>query len=270
MPQPRRPDPPGDAIPAGPAALPVQLQATPVVTPGGGHVRAVRLDADLTGHRPGTLHAGVAAGIALAAARAEDPYHLPVTSLDGTVAPVPQTELTTHARPVPSARHDVALLTGDHERARFEIELAGHVPSLEVADLRELAGGRLPDVVDERPSLICAVCGPGGPLLRTASRTPDVVTGVLSPGDEACDADDRVHPTVLLAVMTCVASWMAGEEPSGLHLRVAAVPHGYQPLTVVGHRDRAGGIRVALADLDGDVHAVLAPSWDPTEEPTGP
>lgn len=262
MTHPSRPGPPTDAIAAGPAVLPVELQATPVVSTGGGHVRAVRLGADLTGHHPGTLHAGIAAGIALAAARVEDPYRLPITSLDGTVAPVPQTELTTHARPVPSARHDVALSTGEHERARFEIELAGHVPSLEVADLRELAAGDLPEVVDERPSLVCTVCGPGGPLLRARSRNPDVVTGVISPGDEACDADDRVHPTLLVAVMTCVAAWVTGDEPTGLHLRVAGVPYGYQPLRVVGRRDPAGGVRVAVADLDGHVHAVLAATWD--------
>jgi hypothetical protein len=247
---------------AGPAALPVSLQATPEVVVGGGHVRDVRLGGDLTGHRAGTVHAGVVAGIALAAAQAEDPHRVPVTSLDGTVASVPTADLTTHATPVPTARHDVTVRTGDHVRARFEIELAGHASPPQVADLRELAARPLPDVAAEPAHTICALCGPDGRLRRAPSPRDGLVEGVLAPGEEACGPDDRVHLTVLLAAMACASAWVTGREATGLHLRLTAVPMGYEPLRLIAADDPVGGTRVLATDEDATVFAVLATTTD--------
>lgn len=243
---------------AGPSLLPAALQATPEVVVGGGHVRDVRLGTDLTGHRAGTLHTGVAAGIALAAAQAEDPHRVPLTSIDGEVGIVPQAELSTHATPVPTARHDVALRSGETVRARFEIELAGHAPVPQVADLRELAARPLPDVEPEPASLTCALCGPDGTLRRASRRRDDLVEGVIAPGEEACDATDHVHPTVLLAAMVCASAWLTGEEPAALHLRLFGVPMGYEPLRLLAHRDAVSGVRVLATDEEATVHAVLA------------
>ncbi len=247
-------------ISAGPALLPASLATSPVVSTGGGHVRAVQLAGDLMGHRAGTLHAGMVAAIALAAAQLEDPDRLPVTSLDGEVWATPQVELTTHARPVPSARHQVDVATGQHVTARLEIELAGHVPVSQLADLRELVTTPLPEIAQDRPSSTCVLCGPGGLLLRAVDRRDDVVEGVMSPGAESCesDTDDRVHLAVLLTALTCASAWMTGEEPSGLHLRLFGRPQAYEPLRVVAHHDAATGVRVIAADEDGVVYALLA------------
>lgn len=244
---------------AGPSLLPAALQATPEVVVGGGHVRDVRLGADLTGHRAGTLHPGVAAGIAIAAACAEDPHRVPLTSLDGRVDTVPQAELSTHATPVPTARHDVALRSGRTVRARFEIELAGHAPMPQVADLRELAARPMPEVDPEPASTTCALCGPNG-LLRRArpGRRADLVEGVIAPGEEACDPHDDVHLTVLVTAMVCASTWLTGEEPTGLHLRLTSRPMGYEPLRLSALHDPVGGVRVLATDEDATVHAVLA------------
>lgn len=267
-------------MPAGPPALGMEVGADADVTDGW-LVRSFRAAPGLDGPR-GILQGGLASTVPVVAARLGDRFGAPLTRVDSRLhAPTPLgRDLQLALRPGSGgvAHHEVQLRDGDQLLVSGEVELAGHDPAPQVADLAELAHVPLPpqEPVDLYPD--CWVCGasathPHAQRCTVGRHGEAVVVPWLAEVDLATDPDGLlVDPLVIGAVLDCPGVWTAipaltadgwaGCLLAGYHLRVFADAVALEPSRLVARLDGIDGrkvrVRSALVDEEGVVQAMAS------------
>lgn len=270
--------PPHDARPltVGPPVLGITMSPEPDVVDGW-LVRDLALPSGLDGPI-GILQGGLAAGLAIEAARAADRFDAPLTSVDARLlAPTPlDRTLQVAVRPTDTtARYEVETRDGSQVLVAATVELAGHDDAPRIGDMIELAHVPIPDVRRDTPFPHCFVCG-ADPRHPHAQRLLPAWAGegrVSIPwvcDEELGDEQGLIDPLVVSAVLDCPTIWSAWHEvdangwAGGLlahyHLRVFADAPVMDALRTVARFDAADGrklrARGALLDEDGIVYAV--------------
>lgn len=281
-PDPSDPDPSGAVtwVPAGPPALGIEVGADADVT-GGWLVRAFRARHGLDGPT-GILQGGLASAVPLVAARLGDTFGAPLTRVESRLhAPTPLgRELQLALRPGSGgvAHHEVELRDGDQVLVTGEVELAGHEPAPQVADLAELAHVPLPPQrpVDDYPD--CWVCGasathPHAQRCTVGRHGEAVVIPWLAETELTTDPERlTVDPLVVSGVLDCPGVWAAtpalaadgwaGCLLAGYQLRMFGDPIALEPSRLVARVDAIDGrkvrVRSALLDEEGVVQAVAS------------
>lgn len=270
--------------PVGPPIAGIELEAEARIDADGWSQRGLYVPDGLDGPE-GVLQGGLAAGVCIDVARALDPHGAPLTSLDARLhAPTPQQRsLRTRARAAEGvARYEVEAYDGDRLLVTATVELAGHDPAPQVADLAELARVSLPPVEPQSAFTTCVICGPHprhalGQQLYPGFRDPQQVVTPWVP-DEALGrgghrgGGGHVDDLLVAAALDCPTLWStmshlrARGHTAGLlaqyGLRVHADAPVMEPLRTVARMDGADGrklhARGALLDEDGRVYAVTS------------
>ena len=186
---------------------------------------------------------------------------------------VPPTALEVHFGRLPTADVDLrverldvlrAAVTADADggeaAADAVIELAGHDVGPRVPDLEELGRRPLPPVAPS-PAPGCWGCGTEGQLQH---RPVDAGTTLATCAvDERGALGDDVDPAVLVALLTCPATWLAaGRPPDHLVVRFFGRAAAFEPLRLAARRDPSDDdvvrTRGAIVDDGGAVVAVAA------------
>lgn len=209
----------------------------------------------------GAAHRGVLAGLCLVAARRTGDPRVPPTSLEVRFTGVATLSVPAEAERLDALRVAVTM-RGEAGGTVAEgiVELAGHDVGPRVADLVELAHRKLAPAVGRPTAPGCWGCGTGGPLQRRPL-AEDTVVATVALDDRATTRDGRVDPSVVTALVTCPATWLAeGRPPDHLVVRFFGHATAYEPLRLVARRDphAARSSRAALLDDDGAVVAVAA------------
>lgn len=263
---------------AGPPDLGMELGADTTVSDGW-LVRDLVAPPGLDGP-PGILQGGLSAGVAIAIARAVDVHGAPVTAVDARLyAPTPLGR-TLQARVRPStgaARYEVETRDEDTLLVAAEVELAGHDPAPQAADLAELATVPLPVAQPQDAFPTCWVCGPEpthplGQRLHPRHRGEGVVVNPWVADEPLGDPHGVIDPLVVAAVLDCPTVWAAihhihalghtGALLAGYHLRLFRDAPVMEPLRTVARLDDVDGRKIrargALVDEDGVTYAVAS------------
>jgi hypothetical protein len=262
---------------AGPPALGITVGADADIDRGW-LVRPLRAGAGLDGPA-GILQGGLASGIPAIAARLADTFGAPLTGVDARLhAPTPlERELQLALRPGDGvARHEVQLRDDDRLLVSATVELAGHEPAPQVADLTELATVPVPPQAPQEVYPVCWVCGQRSPhqhgqRLTFGYHGAAIVTPWLAE-DALADVDLVVDPLVVSAVLDCPGVWAAmpsleadgwvGCLLGGMQIRHVKDAPAYEPLRLVAIHDSTDGrkvrVRSALVDEAGVVYALAA------------
>lgn len=262
-------------LPAATPAVGLEI-ATHATVDDGAIVRSFRAADHLHGPR-GILQGGLATGIMLAAARLADRFDAPATSVGARLRrPTPlDADCTVRVVPTAAARYDVSTWHGDDLLVEGEVELAGHDPAPQVADLQELATLPFPDEVEQRSFPDCWVCGPDNPeglrlLPRPAGEGRQSIPWIAP--EELGDGRGRLDPLVVAAVLDCPTVWASmhhveaqghvGALLAGFRVGYFAPAPVLEPLRIVARSDHADGRKIearsALVDEDGVVYAVAS------------
>jgi hypothetical protein len=226
----------------------------------------------------GILQGGFAASVPLVAARMADRFGAPLTAIDARLhAPTPlDRELQLALRPGGGgpADHTVELRDGDTLLVSATVELAGHEPSPQVADLVELATVPLPPQSPQDIYPVCWMCGsaPHHPHAQrcTFGYHAGAVITPWAADAELADGRAIVDPMVVAAMLDCpgvfsaqpslVADGWAGCLLGGFHLRMFGDAPAYEALRLVARHDGTDGrkvnVRTALVDEAGTVYAM--------------
>ncbi len=258
--------------PAGPAALGLTVAADATASDAG-LTRAWHTPPDLHGPT-GILQGGIATGVIAEAARLVDPIGAPLTSVDVRLfRPTPLgADLAVDVRRTGAARYDVTTRDGDEVLVRGTVELAGHDPAPQVADLVELGRVPLPTPEPQHRFPDCVVCGPEHPdglHLHPAWHDEGRISIPWIPDDRLAGDDGWLHPLAVAAVLDCPTVWaslhhldaegFAGALLAGMHVRTFRDAPVGEPLRVVARFDAGDGRKVrargALVDEDGVVYA---------------
>jgi len=264
---------------AGPPALGFELGADATVSDDGWLVRDLLAPPGLDGP-PGILQGGLSVGLAIAIARTADRFGAPLTAVDAHLyAPTPLGK-PLHARVRASAgaaRYEVETRDDDTLLVAAAVELAGHDPAPQAADLLELATVPIPPARPQEAFPTCWVCGPrpAHPLGQRLHPRPRGEGVVVTPwvADELL-GDERgvIDPLVVSAVLDCPTVWAAihhvhalghtGALLAGYHLRLFHDARVMEPLRTVARLDDVDGRKIrarsALVDEDGVTYAVAS------------
>ena len=266
--------------PLGPEGL--GLRVGPAVPDGSGTGvwRALDVPAGLDGP-PGVLQGGLAAGLTVDLARAEDRLGAPLHAVSARLeAPTILGEpVAAHVAPAgPAGWWDVETWQRGRRLVRATVELTGEDPLDALADLVALAEGPPPPPDPDPLYPSCIVCGMGAthPLaMRTppAYLAPDRLSVPWIPDERLADPSDpmRVATLVVAAALDCPSAWatVARAREDGyaavllgsMRLQVAGGVEVLDPVRVTARMDAAEGrklrARSAVVDSDGRALAVI-------------
>jgi hypothetical protein len=263
------------ALPVGPPTLGFTFSADADVADGA-VFRTLGVPADLHGPH-GILQGGLAVGVLAEAARLADRFGAPLTSIDARLwrPTLLDRSVSVAVTQTAAARFDVATSDGDAELVTGTVELAGHDPAPQVADLRELGQVPLPTPRRQERFPDCWVCGPDHPdglHLLPAWHTEGQISIPWIPDDRYGDERGVLDPLVVAAVLDCPTVWaslhhldaegFAGALLAGYHVRYFRDAPVGEPLRVVARFDDGDGrkirARAGLVDEDGVVYASSA------------